>query len=118
MQHGEDGLASETLEGRLTHLLRVGEAHVLGDQRDSVLDDLTWKTKPRQDVARHRGADLVVPVEADTVRDGESDRLADVVKQSGEGEFEPRRMELLQQEQGMDPDVALGVKVGRLLRRL
>lgn len=54
-------------------------------------------------------------VEADAIGDGEGGGLAGVVKQGGKGERERRiQGQVFEQQEGVGPDIAFGVELGRL----
>lgn len=110
----EDGLADEALEGGAGHAGGVDEAHVLGGEGDDRIDSLVGIAEAGEDVAGERGADAVVAGEADAVLKGLRGGLADVVEEGGEGEFERWGFEALEEAEGVDPDIAFGVELGRL----
>ncbi len=66
---------------------------------------------------RHTHAHLDVAIEADAVgRDAEGRRLADIVQQRPPGQCaRTSRRQFFQQQQGVNPDIALGMKLRRLL---
>ena len=108
--------ADEALEGGLAHLGDVFELHVIGDESFNLVGVVVGKTETTAEVIGHADADVDVVVEADTVsgfRGGaEGGRLADVMKQDAPGECGRNLAgKTLEHEQGVDPDVAFGMKL-------
>ena len=108
--------AEETLQRRVLHLRRVGEAHVVLDQRENLVGVVVGEAQSATGFGTDRYADLNMVVETDAVRrDAKCRWLTDIMQERapGEGERAARR-ELLEQEQRMDPDIALGMELRRL----
>lgn len=117
----EAGQAEEALEGGLLHLEDVSEAHVIVDEGDDLGGVVVGEAKAIQHNLGDADADLDVAVEADAVvffmgiRRAEGGRLPDVVQERAPGEGGGAvEGELLEQEHGVGPDIALGVELGRL----
>ena len=107
--------AEEAFAGGGAHAREVHEAHVVFDEGDGGVDDGGGVFEALEDAGGDPGAGLGMAVEADAIGDGESGGLAGVVKQGGKGERERWiRGEVLKQEEGVGPDIALGVELGRL----
>ncbi len=114
--------AEEALKGGLLHLQDVPKAHVVLDQGDDLGFVLVRKAEAIEDGFSDADAYFDVAVEADTVLivagvgGAIGGGLADVVKECapGEGGGGVGR-KLLEQEHGVDPDVALGMVLGGLL---
>src|ERR1051326_3115815 len=107
--------AQHALERAFAHFVDVLEAHVIGDQRHHLVDLRIGESEAAEDLAGDSFAELDVAVEANAVGDAEGSRLADVVQQDAEGEFGRRRPQAFQHDQRMSPDIAFGMKLGRLL---
>jgi hypothetical protein len=110
--------AEEALERGLLHLLDVAEAHVIFDEGENLGAVLVGKAQAAQDFVGDADADLDVAVEADAVGRlvGEGGGLADVVEERapGEGRRHARR-KFFKEQEGVDPHIALGMVLGRLL---
>ena len=108
--------ADKTFESGLAHLGDVLELHVVGDKGLDQFGVFVGEAQASAKLIGHADADVDVVVEADTVsgfRGGaEGGRLADVMKQDAPGEG-GRNLggKTLEHEQGVDPDVAFGMKL-------
>ncbi len=109
--------AEEAFEGGGAHLLDIGKAHVIGDQRKDLLGIAVGHAKAAADFFGHANADLDMAIEADAVgRAAEGGRLADVVQQRSPGEgCGASGGQLSEQHQGVGPDVSLRMILRRLL---
>lgn len=87
---------------------------MLGDERAHGFDDGGGVAEAVEDFGGHARAEFGVAVEADAVRRFDCRGLADVVEEDAEGEFDRRLVEPLEHEQGVGPDVAFGMELGRL----
>src|SRR6185437_10603763 len=111
------GLAQEALAGALAHARQVDPLHMVGDQGDHRGGVLRGEAKAVADLFGDAGADGGVAIEADAVGGAaEGWRLAHIMKEDAEGQGRRDRMRQgVDHHQGVDPDVALGVVLGRLL---
>ena len=115
----ELGEADEALEGGLAHLGNVLELHVIGDESFDLVGVVVGKAETTAEIVGHADANFDMAVEADTVsgfRSGaEGGRLADVMKQDAPGKCgRNSRRKIFEHEEGVDPDVTLGMKLRRL----
>jgi hypothetical protein len=109
--------AEEALEGRLFHLLDIAEAHVIFNEGENLGAVFVREAQAAQDFVRDLHADLDVAIEADAIRRfvRKGRGLADVVQERSPGERGGRAgWELFEKQEGMNPDVAFGVVLGRL----
>ena len=109
--------AEEPLQRGLFHLVHVAEAHVVLDERNDLRGLFEREAQPPQNLFGDANADLDVAVEANPVRRAAKGRgLANIVQQRTPGECRRRvGRELFEQQQGVNPDIALGVKLRGLL---
>src|SRR5205814_3676081 len=109
--------AEEALERGGFHAWGIGEAHVVGDQSADMLGIGMGEAEPGADLLRHALADFYMTVKADAVgRDAEGGRLSHVMQQRAERERRrSSSLQFLQEEQCVDPDIALRVELRRLL---
>ncbi len=110
----------KALEGGVLHLAHVGKAHVIFHQRKNLLAIAIAEAQARENLVGDAHADLNVSVEANAVgRAPEGRGLAYVVQQRSPGQSQrAARRQCLQQQQGVNEDVALGMKLRRLLHAL
>ena len=114
--------AEEALEGGLAHVHDVGETHVVFDEGEDLRGVFVGEAQAGEDGFGDADADLDVAVEADAVVRvvgvgcAVGGGLADVVKERSPGECgRGVGRKVFEQEHGVDPDVAFGVELGRLL---
>ena len=114
---GELVEAEEPLEGRRFHARCIGEAHVIVDEREDLAGLVVRETEAAADICCDCDADFYMAIEADAIRSfAESGRLADIVEESPPGQRHGAAgLELLEEHKRVDPDVALGMELGRLL---
>ena len=112
--------AEESLQRRRLHARRIGEAHVILDQRENLARFLVGEAEAAADLGAHGDADFDMAVEADAVGgDRETSaacRHRAAARPRPESIAEPA-FQLLEQHQGVDPDVAFGMILRRLLQR-
>ena len=117
----ELGQAKEALDGGFFHLRDVAEAHVVLDEGEDLLGVFVREAEALEDDLGDADADFDVAVEADARRGTGAVQmigggLADVVQKRAPGEGgRADGLEFLEEEHGVDPDVAFGVPVGGLL---
>ena len=117
--------AKEAAQGGFAHGLYVAKAHVVSDKGDNLVGVFVAEAEAVEQDAGHGCADLGMAVEADAgffvagLRRTVAGRLADIVQERGPGK---RRLyagfKLVEQEECVDPDIPLGVPLGRLLDTL
>ena len=114
------GQSQELLQRGLIHPLHVGETHVIVDQRQNLVGVIVGKAQASADFRSHLNAHFHVAVKTDSIRgDAERRRLADIVEQGAPGQSRRAScLKFFQQEQRVHKNVALGVKLGRLLDSL
>jgi len=112
--------AEESLQRGLVHLHHVRKAHVIGDQGENLLAVVFRKSQTMADSLRHFDADVHMPIETDAIGShAKRRRLAHIVQQRAPGQSRGAGLrQLLQQQQRMDKDIALGMKLRRLLHAL
>lgn len=113
----ELGQAEEALEGGLAHLLYGGEAHVIVDEGEDLVGFVVGEAEAAADFGGDFDADFNVAVEADAIGGAlEGGGLADVVQQRAPGERGGAvGGEFFEEQEGVHPDVALGVVLRGLL---
>ena len=112
-------LAQELLERGFPHLRQLGKLHVVRYDRHNLIGLVVGHTQAITDGARHFRAHIGVAIEANPIEAFESGRLADIVQQSAPGERgRTPGVETFQEHAGVDPNVALGMKLRRLLDAL
>ena len=85
--------ADKLLQRGFLHARRVGETHVVGDQRENLLAIVFRETQPAENFLPHLHSDIDVPIEADAVRgDAKSRRLANIVQQGSPGQCRGTRL--------------------------
>ena len=109
-------------EGGGLHLEHITEAHVVADEGEDLLAVFVGEAQAREKIFRDAGAGLGMAVEADAiagpggVRRLEGRGLADIVEQHAPGEGGGcAGGKVIEQHEGVDPDVALGVELRGLL---
>src|SRR5262249_26653219 len=112
--------ANEPLQRRRTHIRDILEAQMISDQGSDLFPIVIRETQSAANLLRHAGAHFDVLVEAHALaglsRWSESRRLADVVEKHAPGKrCRAAWRELLEHQPGMNPDVALGMKLRGLL---
>jgi hypothetical protein len=118
----EVGEAEEALKGRFAHVKHVAEAHVVFDEGNDLLGLFVGEVKAAKHDLGDANPYFDVTVEADAIvrvaRIGcaEGCGLADVVKERSPGQSgRGTGREFFEEQHGVDPDVAFGVVLGRLL---
>ena len=112
--------AKESLEGRSLHPRRVGEAHVIFNERENLTRFIVGETKAPADLGTDGDADFHVSVKADTVGSFAKGRgLANVVQQRAPRQRQVTAcLQLLKKHERVDPHVALGMILRRLRHAL
>ena len=109
--------AEEPLQRGLFHLVHVAEAHVVFNERNDLRGLFEREAHPPQDPFSDANADLDVAVEANPIgRAAKGRGLSDIMQQRTPGECRRRvGRKLFEQQQSVNPDIALRMKLGRLL---
>ena len=112
--------AQKLLERGFVHALDVSEAHVVGDEGKDLLRVIIGKAKSTADFFCHFDPDVDVPVKTNAVgSDAEGGRFAYVVQQRAPGQRARTRLrQFVKEKQGVHKDIALGMKLWRLLDSL
>ena len=113
----ELGQAEEALEGGFAHIFYGGEAHVVVDEGEDLIGFVIGEAEAAADFGGDFDADFDVAVEADAVGGAlEGGGLADVVEERSPGERGGAvGGKFLEEQEGVDPDITLGVVLRGLL---
>src|SRR6185437_7965562 len=106
--------AEETLHFAFAHVRHVFESHVVGDESFHLFDDRGRITQARQYAVRDFHAFFDVTIETNAIGNAEGRGLADIVQEYAQREVYRRLTQAFEHDEGVNPDVAFGMKFRRL----